>query len=74
MALYEGIPRWIKVTPDHLKKKETCIEAVRIEPRSLACSPDRFKTQEMCNEAVPIYPYLLGYVSGILRRRRCAAS
>ena len=49
MTLYEAIPPWIREILDHLKTRDMCIEAVRMEPRSLAFVPGRFKTQGMCN-------------------------
>ena len=57
---------WHRV-PDHLMTKETCIEAVRMEPRCLADVPDQFKTQEMCDKAVAMYPYSLEYVPDRLK-------
>ena len=62
MTLYEAIPPWIREILDHLKTRDMCIEAVRMEPRSLAFVPGRFKTQGMCNEAVAHNPYSLDHL------------
>ena len=49
-------------SPDRLKTKGMCSEAVRREPFSLMDVPDYFKTEEMCLEAVHKNTYTLGHV------------
>ena len=47
MPLFANVPRWIREVPGHLKIKEMCDEAVRMEPLSLEFVPDRLKTEDV---------------------------
>ena len=57
---------WKHEVLDHLKTKETCIEAVE-KIHASWCVPDHLKTQEMYNKAVRIEPILLWYVPDHLK-------
>ena len=46
MSLLEITPVWIRDTPDNLKTREMCNEAMRIDPYSLTIVPDCLKTQK----------------------------
>ena len=67
MSLFTNVPRWIIEVSNHLKTKEMCDEAVRMEPYSLEFVPDRLKTEDMCIEAVRRKPYTLRLVPDHLK-------
>ena len=55
---YEGVPRWIREIPKHLKTSEIYKEAVTQFSYALEYVPDCLKTQEMCNDAISKYFFL----------------
>ena len=62
MILYESIPSWIIDIADHLKKKETCNDIMRINSEVVFLILYHLKTKEICNEGVEAEPSNLRYV------------
>ena len=56
-------PYTLRYVPDHLKTREMCIRAVKVDSWLLKHVPDHFKTQEMCIKGIGVDPWLLGHVS-----------